>query len=183
MLEFIIIGMVLDESLTGYDIKKYIEKGIGSFYKASYGSLYPSLKKLTEKDYLIMTEQPQSGRQKKYYKITEKGKEAFFEWLSNPADLNDNMNNHLVKVYFFDKLPEDIRNRHLQEYELKNLNYLRKLQALEKHFSKMENKECFYYKLSTLYYGICIVQDNIKWCRHIRERKPLTELITIEREK
>jgi len=177
MLEFIIIGMVLDKPLTGYDIKKYIEDGIGVFYKASYGSLYPSLKKITEKGCLTMFEDEQSGRQKKYYKITEKGKEAFFEWLSNPVDLNDNMNNHLVKVYFFDRLPAETRSRQLQEFELKNLNYLRKLQALEKHFGKMEQKDCFYYKLSTLYYGICIVQDNIKWCRHVREQKPLTELI------
>jgi len=88
----------------------------------------------------------------------------------------------LVKVYFFDKLPQDIRSRQLQEYELKNLNYLRKLQALEKHFSQIEQKDCFYYKLSTLYYGICIVQDNIKWCRHIREQKPLKELIITEGE-
>ena len=49
MLDYIILGMVLNEDLTGYDIKKFIENGIGVFYKASYGSLYPALKKLTEK--------------------------------------------------------------------------------------------------------------------------------------
>ncbi|WP_081905926.1 PadR family transcriptional regulator [Kineothrix alysoides] len=41
--------MVLNEDLTGDDIKKLIENGIGTFYKASFGSLYPALKKLTEK--------------------------------------------------------------------------------------------------------------------------------------
>lgn len=180
MLEFIIIGMVFYKPLTGYDVKKYIEDGIGVFYKASYGSLYPSLKKLTEKGFLTMFEQPQGGRQKKYYQITEQGKDAFFEWLSTPMDSNDNMDNHLAKVYFFDRLPVDIRNQQLQEYEQNNIKYLRKLQALEKHFSNMENKDCFYFKLSTLYYGIRIVQDNIKWCRHIREQKPLIELIDKE---
>lgn len=49
MLEFIALGMVLEGDLTGYDIKKAIENGIGVFYKASFGSLYPALKRLTEK--------------------------------------------------------------------------------------------------------------------------------------
>ena len=44
-------------------------------------------------------------------------------------------------------------------------------------FNKMENKECFYYKLSTLYYGICITQKTIQWCQHIRMQKPLSDLI------
>lgn len=44
MLEYIVLGMVNYEDMTGYDIKKYIESGISVFYKASFGSLYPILK-------------------------------------------------------------------------------------------------------------------------------------------
>lgn len=177
MLGNIILGMLLDEALTGYDIKKFIENGIGTFYKASYGSLYPSLKKLTDKGYLIMFEKPLGDRKKKYYQITESGKSVFFDWLATPIDLTDNTDNHLAKVYFFDKLPVDIRNQQLHEYELNSINYLRKLQALEKKFTAMENKDCFYYKLSTLYYGILITQETIKWCQYIRAGKPLTALV------
>lgn len=39
MLESLILGMVINEDLTGYDIKKLIETSIGTFYKASFGSL------------------------------------------------------------------------------------------------------------------------------------------------
>ncbi len=180
MIDFIIVGMVLEEPSTGYDIKKLIENGIGVFYKASFGSLYPALKKLLDKGYLTMFEHAQGDRLKKYYQSTEQGKAAFLEWLSSPMDFNDGTDNHLVKVYFFDRLPIEVRDRQLQEYEVRNTNYLRKLQILEKHFSNMENKECFYFKLSTLYYGICIVQNNIKWCRHIRGQKPLSDLLEVE---
>jgi DNA-binding PadR family transcriptional regulator len=177
MLDNIILGMVLTDNLTGYDIKKFIENGIGVFYKASFGSLYPALKKLSEKGYLIMYEEPQGSRQKKFYKLTEDGKKIFLEWLTSPMNIFDGTNTHLAKVYFFDKLPADIRDRQLLEHEINNTNYLRKLQALEKDFDKLENKDCFYYKLSTLYYGICITQETIKWCKHIREGKPLLELM------
>ena len=74
MLDYIALGMVLDEALTGYDIKKEIEAGVGNFYTASYGSLYPALKKLSDKGYLTMTEQLQGNRVKKYYEATERGK-------------------------------------------------------------------------------------------------------------
>ena len=177
MLDYIILGMLYDDNLTGYDIKKYIENGIGVFYKASYGSLYPALKKLTEKGFLTMYEEPLGGRQKNYYKITNEGKKVFLDWLVLPINVLDGTNTHLAKVYFFDKLSSDIRERQLLEYEINNEKYLRKLQALENDFDKMENKDCFYYKLSTLYYGICITQETLRWCRHIREGKPLRTLI------
>lgn len=180
MLDYIILGMVLKDDLTGYDIKKYIENGIGVFYKASYGSLYPALKKLTEKGDLDMYEKPQGGRQKKYYRITDEGRKHFLDWLASPVNVLDGTNAHLAKVYFFDNLPSDIRDRQLLEHEVNNRNYLWKLKALEKEFSGMEDKDMFYYKLSTLYYGIYITQATIRWCQHIRSGKPLSELMERE---
>lgn len=181
VLKYLILGMVYDEALTGYDIKKYIENGIGVFYKASFGSIYPALKKLTEKGCLNMLDEPQGGRQKKYYQITDEGKKIFNEWLASPMNVLDGTNTHLAKVYFFDKLPADIRDRQLLEHEINNADYLRKLQDLEKEFVGMKNKESYYFKLSTLYYGIQITQETIRWCQHIREGKPLAMLIESEK--
>lgn len=180
MLEYLILGMVFGEDLTGYDIKKHIENGIGVFYKASFGSIYPMLKKLTARDCLIMYEEPQGGRQKKFYRITQKGKDNFNKWLVSPMNVLDGTNTHLAKVYFFDKLPSDIRDRQLVELEINNVNYLHKLQDLEKGFEDLENKDCYYYKRSTLYYGIYITQATIHWCQHIRAGAPLSKLVQKE---
>ena len=62
-------------------------------------------------------------------------------------------------------------------------NYLEKLKALEKEFDRMEHKDSFYYKLSTLYYGICITQKIIAWCKHIRAGEPLSVLLKMEENK
>lgn len=177
MLESIALGMVLENDLTGYDIKKMIENGIGVFYKASFGSLYPALKRLTDKSLLTTTESPQGNRKKIFYHITEEGESQFFDWLSSPMDIFEGTNTHLAKVHFFDKLPSEIRERQLFEFEINNRNYLKRLEDLEKQYEKIENKDCFYYKLSTLYYGICITQKTIQWCEHIRMQKPLEDLI------
>ncbi len=180
MLESIILGMISEHDLTGYDIKKMIENGIGVFYKASYGSLYPALKRLTEKGFLTTSEKPQGGRKKIFYHITKEGQDQFFEWLSSPMDIFEGTNTHLAKVYFFDNLSPEIRERQLFEYEINNRNYLKKLLDLEKRFKELENSECFYYKLSTLYYGIGIMQKAIEWCQHIRMQRPLSDLIESE---
>ena len=180
VLEHIILGMVLDCNLTGYEIKKRIENGIGVFYKASFGSLYPALKKLAKENCLIASGSPQGGRQKIYYEITDDGKKVFMDWLSTPMDVLDGTNTNLVKVYFFDKLPKDARDRQLLEYEINYENYLKKLEALEKGFCNLENRDSYYYKLSTLYFGICVTQRIIQWCKHIRSGQPLTSLIQME---
>ena len=181
MMESIALGMLLEKDLTGYDIKKFIENGIGVFYKASFGSLYPALKRLTEKGYLTTRDKPQGSRKKIFYHITEEGRNQFFHWLSSPMDIFEGTNTHLAKVYFFDHLEAEIRSQQLLEYEINNRNYLKKLRELEKGFTELDNKECFYYKLSTLYYGICITEETIRWCRHIRMQKPLTDLLERER--
>lgn len=177
MLESILLGMVLEDDLTGYDIKKRIETGIGVFYKASFGSLYPALKKMTEKGYLVAYEESQGGRQKIFYHITEDGKKRFYDWLSAPMNIFDGTNTHLAKVYFFDQLPSELREHQLLQHEINNINYLHKLETLEKEFDKLEHKECFYYKLSTLYYGICITRETIRWCQSVRKQQPLSDLI------
>lgn len=177
MLDSIIPGMLLEEDLTGYDIKKRIENGIGVFYKASFGSLYPALKKLTLKGCLSTYEKPQGGRRKIFYHITEKGMRDFYEWLSAPTDVLDGTNAHLAKVYFFDKLPSRTRERQLLLYERNNIDYLKRLYDLEKKFDALENRDCCYYKLSTLYYGICMTRETLRWCRHVRTQKPLSDLL------
>lgn len=176
MIEYITLGMTLDTALTGYDIKKQIGGGIGLFYKASYGSLYPTLKKLTSKGYLTMTEEARGSRTKKYYKATEAGEAAFFKWLSTPLDNDSSLEGLLARVFFFDKLPHEARRQQLVDYELSQRQILRKLTEMEKQFADSEKREQLYFMLSTLYYGISLLELNIRWCKHITEQKPLTEL-------
>lgn len=179
MLNYIVLGMLYNGPLTGYDVKKWIENGIGVFYKASYGSIYPTLKQLSEQELVCLCPEEQgSARQKKLYEITPKGRETFLDWLGQPIEAEDSggKQNHLAKVYFFDVLPEEIASQQLAEYERKNLDYLNRLLTLERSFDSPGNHKHHYYKMSTLYYGIGIVRETIRWCRHARLKLPFREL-------
>ncbi|MNC24570.1 Transcriptional regulator PadR-like family protein [compost metagenome] len=168
MLNYIVLGMLFNGRLTGYDVKKWIENGIGVFYKASYGSIYPTLKLLLDQELVCLCPGEQStSRQKKLYEITPQGREAFLHWLSEPIE---------TKVYFFDVLPEDVAGRQLAEYERKNIQYLNRLLALERSFDSPDNHQQHYYKMSTLYYGIGILRETLRWCRHARMKLPFREL-------
>ena len=180
MLEFAILGFVCEKDMTGYDAKKAIEEGIGVCYKASFGSLYPALKRLVGKGCLTAYTQPQGARKKVFYSITPKGQTTFTQWLTSPIKLFEGTNACLTKVFFYDKLPRETRDRLLLAYELENTEYLQKLEALAETFRNLEHKEKFYYKLTTLYFGICATRQRIEWCRLIRAKLPLPGLTTRE---
>ena len=176
MIEHIITGMVLHRPLTGYDIKKEIAIGIGHFYQSSNGNLYPSLKKLTDSGHLVLTEQTQVARLKKYYMATEAGKAAFFAWLTAPFEIGWKAPTILSKVYFFGELPPDVRRQKLQEYEM----YMQKMIDGYREMERTNLAEFIdngnivdYYGVSTLYYGLQNVSGMLRWLRHIEAEKPL----------
>lgn len=175
MLEQIILGIIYEQDFAGYDIKKIIENSFGVYYKASFGSLYPALKRLSAKGLVYAYEEPQGGRKKIFYHITASGKNAFTEWLTTPMDVLDGTNPNITKIYFFHYLSHDKRKDMLLDFEEKNKLYLQKLQNLEMEFQQMEPNPDFYFKLSTLYYGISLTKKTIAWCKHIREQKPLPD--------
>ena len=173
MLEEIILGIILEQDLAGYNIKQIIENSFGVYYKASYGSLYPALKRLASKGLVTTYEQSQGGRKKIFYHITEGGKLQFMKWLTTPMNILDGTNPNLTKIYFFNHLPSDIREQQLLIYENNCKIYLQELKELEKQFEEVKDVDKFYYKLSILYFGISMTKKTIEWCRYIREKKTL----------
>ncbi len=49
--DYIILGCLSIEPMSGYDIKRLISISTSLFYNASYGSIYPTLKKMEEADW------------------------------------------------------------------------------------------------------------------------------------
>ena len=182
MIEYVVTGMVLNKALTGYDIKKEIELGIGNFYKSSNGNLYPTLKKLTEKGHLVLTEQTQVERLKKFYMATESGKAAFLEWLTSPIDKNSVIASILTRVFFLGELPKEIRSQKLQEYEIEIQRILNEQKKIEKQFADSIKTDRDYFEMSTLYYGLQTAQGMIRWLKYIKEEKPLATFIREENE-
>ena len=71
-----IINQYGDEGVHGYQISKDLQEQTNEILIIEEGTLYPILRKL-EDDELIKAEREKTGRKRKFYFITEKGKKVF----------------------------------------------------------------------------------------------------------
>lgn len=82
-----ILKLLISGDKYGYQITKLIHSNSGGEYELKEATMYSSLKRL-EKDGDIGSywgDETQGGR-RKYYKITEKGKETYFDNIKNWDD-------------------------------------------------------------------------------------------------
>jgi PadR family transcriptional regulator, regulatory protein AphA len=114
----VILGMLKLGVATGYDIKKVIDFSTRFFWTASYGQIYPELKRL-QKAGLVRAEQSPRGKVKRtVYSLTPKGEQALHEWLTDGQDvLFEIRDESLLRLFFSDLLSRDevIANLRTQE--------------------------------------------------------------------
>lgn len=99
------LGVLNRGPASGYEIRKAFEEGpFAHFQDASFGSIYPALRRLAE-DGLIRSADPDpEGRpEKKVYRITQAGREALYDAVAaEPAP--DRVRSDFLFVLFFGHL-------------------------------------------------------------------------------
>ncbi|EEK09503.1 MULTISPECIES: PadR family transcriptional regulator [Streptococcus] len=89
LIEFLILAIIDREDSYGYEISQTIK--LAANIKES--TLYPILKKLEKAGYMTTYSQEYQGRKRKYYSITQEGKEQLQflneEWLTYKETLDD----------------------------------------------------------------------------------------------
>jgi len=82
MLEMAVLGLLKDRTMHGYELKKELGATLGQFWQVSYGSLYPTIRRL-EVEGAVERIFPKADvvRRKNIYRITAKGEEMFTEAL------------------------------------------------------------------------------------------------------
>jgi DNA-binding PadR family transcriptional regulator len=105
----VLLGFLLKSSMTGYDLRKAFSMSFSFFSGLSYGSIYPSLKKMESKGLISKQVEIQDGApNRKVYTITETGKRAFIEALRAPFVPEQPKNALLMRLFFFKQLsPEE----------------------------------------------------------------------------
>ncbi|QWU16609.1 DNA-binding transcriptional regulator, PadR family [Paenibacillus sophorae] len=173
MLEYVLLGMLMEGQMSGYDLKKTIDSTVGHFYAASFGSLYPALKRMVDKGYVSVFETADS-KNKKLYSLLPEGKKAFLKWLEEPQAAS---REQLIRIFFFDYLDEEVRLRRLQEYLYAAEHEIRALEAVqsivEGELAGIERPEDYYYRVSVLGYGLSHARMQKQWIKDIMERKDL----------
>src|ERR1700712_5079125 len=82
VLEFAVLGLLAESPLHGYELRKRLNSMLGTLRAFSYGSLYPTLRRMQARGWVTADDDSgRSGRSKVVYSLTAEGKERFAELL------------------------------------------------------------------------------------------------------
>ncbi len=163
----IILGLLLLRSRTIYQLRDRINKGLDLMYSSSMGSIQAALKKLLGGGYIDYEETLENGKYKKVYRITEKGRQYFAEWVNSPPEQQGIRCPGLVKLYFMGLADSESREASIQSY----LSFLkeqhRALELICEEAKDIEvserNRDIFNYQLESALYGRDLYKFNIEW--------------------
>ncbi|MBI5680423.1 MAG: PadR family transcriptional regulator [Methanobacterium sp.] len=181
-LSYAMLGILTYGPMTGYSLKKIFDKSISQVWAASLSQIYRELAVLEKKGYLSSNIQKQENRpDKRIYNITEEGKNAFQEWLSDfPEKLSfPKRDEFMLRIFFASRLEkEDVINE-LERFILQKRAYLETLNELEKKFDvcssgfqveSAKKEELFWH--FTIKRGKMTLETVIKWAEEcIKELK------------
>ena len=77
-----ILGLIAQKPRSGYDLKRAIDRTIRHFWAASYGQIYPDLRRLEAAGWIAGDDAPRGGRARRIYRITPAGSAALDGWLA-----------------------------------------------------------------------------------------------------
>jgi DNA-binding PadR family transcriptional regulator len=104
----VILGMLKLGAPTGYDIKKAIDGSTRFFWTASFGQIYPELKRLREAGLVRAKEEPRGKVKRTVYELTPKGEDALREWLTDRENVIFEIRDEsLLRLFFADVLPDE----------------------------------------------------------------------------
>ena len=105
---YVVLGMLRLGRRTGYEIKSLVDISTRFFWAASYGQIYPELKRLEEAGLVTGTDDDSDGRRRRAYELTDAGERALHDWLTSDAALSVELRHEgALKLFFADALDPD----------------------------------------------------------------------------
>jgi DNA-binding PadR family transcriptional regulator len=102
-----VLGLIALHPRSGYDIKRVVDRTIRHFWAASYGQIYPELKRLEESGWIAGEHVPNGGRARRVYRITDEGRQALQAWLVGRETRVELRDESLLRLFFCDTVPHD----------------------------------------------------------------------------
>ena len=171
MLEMAILGLLKERPMHGYELRKQLAQKLGLFWTVSFGSLYPTLKKLEHRGVVekVADDGDDRSRRKQEYRITAAGERDFLELLGalDPSAYEEER--FSLRLAFFRYLKPEIRLRLLE----RRRTYLEeRLAQGERSLQRALRLRADTYTVALMRHGVNGINNDIGW---------LDELIATER--
>ncbi len=163
MLELAVLGLLKDQPMHGYQLSRELGESLGGFWRVSYGSLYPTLRRLEREGAVESVpgdDVKSSRRRRTVYRITEKGEQLFLELLQEtPHDTQTEETRFRVRLAFFRYLPPETRLRLLERRRASLLDRLSSItDSLRTTRGRADD-----YTLALMEHGRSATENDIEW--------------------
>ena len=156
----VVLGLLAMRPRSGYDIKTVVDRSTRFFWAASYGQIYPELRRL-EQDGLIEGESvPNGARDRRVYTITAAGRQALENWLLGSTTTVELRDESLLRLFFADALPFEQATQLLEGRKRGHEQYLEILREIE---ALPGGKDPTFVDL-VLHWGIDFNEWGAQWC-------------------
>src|ERR1700710_184738 len=102
---YVILGMIRGAPKSGYEIKAVVDETTRFFWAASYGQIYPELKRLSEAGLVVGSDAPRGGPKRPVYATPDEGERELKGWLREPPQTVEMREEGLLKLFFAGVLP------------------------------------------------------------------------------
>ena len=115
--EAALLGLLRKGPMSGYDLRKDVERSVGYFWAPAKTQIYATLPRLVESGHATQEKVVQSARpDKTIYELTDSGRDALREWIDEaPLDAGHGRNLILLKLYFGEEASQDALLRQVGE--------------------------------------------------------------------
>jgi DNA-binding PadR family transcriptional regulator len=175
VLELAVLGLLSETPMHGYELRKRLSGVLGTFHAISYGSLYPCLKDLVARGWIVEDAAAGAGapalgkRARIVYTLTAEGKEQFQQLIADAGPDTWEDDRFGVRLAFFGRTEASVRLRIL---EGRRSRLEERLDALRSSLARTRERMDTY-TLQMQQHGLESVEREVRW---------LDELIASERE-
>lgn len=167
----VILGVLAVEPRSGYDIKTLTDKSTRHFWAASYGQIYPELKRLSDAGLVEGEEEPHGGRKRTVYRITRQGHKALAAWLTSDEMTHELRDEGLLKLFFAATQDPETVAAVIRQKRDAHAAAIAEFREIEPFAASAER----FGPAQTLAYGIAYNEFAVRWCdetlKQIEEEK------------
>ncbi len=175
----VILGMIALGRQTGYDMKQLVDKSTRYFWAASYGQIYPELRRLEEQGLVRGQHEPRGGRARTVYQLTDAGEAALQRWLQPDVQPTFEVRDEgMLRLFFSDLGSPDQRVQNLRSMRRLHEDTLAQLRALEAGEGHVGSGPGL-----TLALGIGLHEWMVEWCAAAERRLADAEEVPTEPQK
>jgi DNA-binding PadR family transcriptional regulator len=163
--KYAILGMLTLRPMSGYDIRKSVERSVSSFWSESYGQIYPILRTLLADGLATRVTEANEGKPDRHvYAPTDKGRRELRRWLAEPTEHQVGRVELLLKLFFARQLKRDDVRNHLERFRDRHAALLKGYDAKAAELRETSAERPDYpFWLMTVSYGQHVSRALIAW--------------------